>query len=97
MTFKKSRLFATVALISSVILSGCQTIVDYQSIKDNVRMATTYESEKKVKVIGKRIEMQPAGSTGWYEAEKTPSGAYALTAAGSAARAGAEKEVGGGC
>ena len=60
------------------------TIVDYQSIKNNVRMATTYESDKKVKVVGKRIEMQPVGSDTWYEAEKTASGAYALTPLGSA-------------
>ena len=86
-----------VALMVSVVLSGCQTIVDYQSIKNNVRMATTYESDKRVKVIGKRIEMKSAGSSDWYEAEKTPSGAYAYTAAGSAARAADQAPAVGGC
>jgi hypothetical protein len=83
MTSNKAWLFAAAALILSVTLSGCQTI-GYQSIKNNVRMATTYESDKKVKVVGKRIEMQPVGSNYWYEAEKTASGAYALTPLGSA-------------
>ena len=80
----KISIVAVLGLILSVALSGCQTIVDYQSIKNNVRIATTYESDKKVKVIGKRIEMMPAGSIDWYEAEKTASGAYALTPLGSA-------------
>jgi len=84
MTSNKAWLLGAIALILSVTLSGCQTIVDYQSIKNNVRIATTYESDKKVKVIGKRIEMMPAGSIDWYEAEKTASGAYALTPLGSA-------------
>ena len=84
MSSSKISIVAVLGLILSVALSGCQTIVDYQSIKNNVRMATTYESDKKVKVVGKRIEMQPAGSIDWYEAEKTASGAYALTPLGSA-------------
>ena len=84
MASNKAWLLGAIALILSVTLSGCQTIVDYQSIKNNVRIATTYESDKKVKVIGKRIEMMPAGSIDWYEAEKTASGAYALTPLGSA-------------
>ena len=84
MASNKAWLLGAIALILSVTLSGCQTIVDYQSIKNNVRIATTYESDKKVKVVGKRIEMQPVGSIYWYEAEKTASGAYALTPLGSA-------------
>jgi hypothetical protein len=84
MSSSKISIVAVLGLILSVALSGCQTIVDYQSIKNNVRIATTYESDKKVKVIGKRIEMMPAGSIDWYEAEKTASGAYALTPLGSA-------------
>ena len=96
MTSSKAWLFAAVALILSVTLSGCQTIVDYQSIKNNVRMATTYESDKKVKVVGKRIEMQPVGSIDWYEAEKTASGAYALTPLGSANKQSDESNADGG-
>jgi len=84
MSSRKISIGVVLGLMLSVALSGCQTIVDYQSIKNNVRMATTYESDKKVKVVGKRIEMQPVGSIYWYEAEKTASGAYALTPLGSA-------------
>ncbi len=84
MSNSKISIGAVLGLILSFALSGCLTIVDYQSIKNNVRMATTYESDKKVKVVGKRIEMQPVGSNYWYEAEKTASGAYALTPLGSA-------------
>ena len=96
MSSSKISIVAVLGLILSVTLSGCQTIVDYQSIKNNVRIATTYESDKKVKVIGKRIEMMPAGSIDWYEAEKTASGAYALTPLGSANKQSDESNADGG-
>ena len=96
MSSSKISIVAVLGLILSVALSGCQTIVDYQSIKNNVRMATTYESDKKVKVVGKRIEMQPPGSNDWYEAEKTASGAYALTPLGSANKQSDESNADGG-
>jgi hypothetical protein len=83
----------------SFALSACQTI-SYESISSNVRNATTYESDKKEKVIGQKIQIKPAGSNSWYEAEKTASGEYKLTPSGKAAKLQDENPIdggGGGC
>lgn len=69
----------------SFTLSACQTI-SYESISSNVRNATTYESDKKEKVIGQKIQMKTPGSNSWYEAEKIASGEYILTPSGKAAK-----------
>ena len=76
-------------LLCTLILASCQT-VGYEPISENVRVSTTYEDDKKLKIIGSRIEMnvsQSNGMFGWFEAEKTADGTYKLTLKGEADKA----------
>ena len=54
---------------------------DYVTISEGVRSQTLKDG--KGTVIGKRIEMRDPRAEGWFEAEKSSSGSYQLTAKGS--------------
>ena len=84
-------------LLCTLILASCQT-VDYEPISKNIRVSTTYEDDKKLKIVGSRIEMNVAQSTGgfgWFEAEKTADGTYKLTIKGEADKVQAENKSSG--
>ena len=88
----------TCILLCTLILASCQT-VGYEPILENVRVSTTYEDDKKLKIIGSRIEMnvsQSNGMFGWFEAEKTADGTYVLTSKGMSDKASAEDMASGG-
>jgi hypothetical protein len=77
---KVSTLFALLALVTA-----CKTTyATYEPIETDVRLTTTFETEKLKQIIGKRIEKKlelPNGKFKWFEAEQTPKG-YMMTTAG---------------
>ena len=65
---------------------GCNTISNIQ-ITDNVRKVITYESNKKIKVVSEKIEMEDLLNPGqWWQAKKISRETYAFTAKGIASK-----------
>ena len=74
------------AISVCILTMGCNTISNIQ-ITDNVRKVVTYESNKKIKVVSEKIEMEdPLNHGQWWQAKKTSNGIYAFTAKGIASK-----------
>ena len=70
------------AILICVATIGCNTI-SYSTLGDNVRKATVYQSDKKIRIVSEKIEMEdPLNYGQWWEAEKTSEGIYAFTVKG---------------
>ena len=72
----------TVIFPVCLLMVGCNTTSNVR-ITDTVRKVITYETDKKVNVVGEKIEMEDPINLGqWWDAKKIPGGTYAFTATG---------------
>ena len=72
----------TLAIAFCMLTVGCNTTSNVR-ITDTVRKVVTYETDKKVRVLGEKIEMEdPINSGQWWEAKKISGGSYVFTAKG---------------
>ena len=72
----------TLAIAFYMLTVGCNTTSNVR-ITDTVRKVVTYETDKKVRVLGEKIEMEdPINSGQWWEAKKISGGSYVFTAKG---------------
>jgi hypothetical protein len=78
---------SVVILFSCLLITACQTtsLSSYDAIKEGVRLNKTYATPKKVKLIGKQIEIRhPIHKSSWFAGEKKNDGEYGWTAQGRA-------------
>lgn len=78
----KKILVKTLAITLAMLTVGCNTTSNVK-ITDTVRKVITYETDKKVRVVGEKIEMKdPINFGQWWEAKKISDGNYAFTGKG---------------
>jgi hypothetical protein len=78
----KQTCLRTVIFPLCFLMVGCNTTSNVR-ITDTVRKVITYETDKKVNVVGEKIEMEDPINLGqWWDAKKIPGGTYAFTATG---------------
>ena len=78
---------SVVIVFSCLLIAACQTssLSSYEAIKEGVRLNKTYATPKKVKLIGKQIEIRhPIYKKNWFAGEKKSDGEYGFTAQGRA-------------
>mgnify|MGYP001568461492 CR=1 FL=1 len=74
--------YSTVIFPLCLLMVGCNTTSNVK-ITDTVRKVITYETDKKAKVVGEKIEMEDPIILGqWWEANKFQAETYAFTATG---------------
>ena len=71
-----------IAVAFCFLTVGCKT-TSQVSIMDNVRKVITYETDKRLKVVSEKIEMEDGYNPGqWWEAKKISKNNYVFTATG---------------
>jgi hypothetical protein len=74
--------YSAVIFSLCLLMLGCNTTSNVR-ITDTVRKVITYETDKKVRVVGEKIEMEdPINFGQWWEAKKISGNTYAFTDSG---------------
>jgi hypothetical protein len=65
-----------------LIILGCNTVSNVR-IRDDVRKVITYDSNKKIKVVSEKYEMEdPLNFGQWWDAKQMSQGNFSFTARG---------------